>query len=327
MMIKKIQKFFAVFLLFLISGISGCVSTPVKEKSIVHPTSVKAVQETIAPRDTAKSAFLSEKQSNQLPPELFSKYAPLAGLRLDLAAVVQALYQRLVGQSAISGTGPVLFGPEVHELHDGTGFSYEGFALQAVSVRKDEQADTDPLHRRLDAILMLQDVWGRQAYVATGADYLIGDDHILIRQAVALPHYSKKSDIRFLVVPSSRMVSLKTLKHLPITELYRLGAENSLLHEELATLPATERGKYNLVVFNMIRSKAEDTLKIYISGDDHMERAQSSDRLILNSNGWLSTVIDGMFQVNSSPAYRFHVALERDGTVHDVGLFSSSFQE
>ena len=256
--------FFAVFLLFLIGGLSGCVSTPVKEKSITHPASVKTTQEAIASGDTEKPPLLSEKQSNQLPPELVSKYTPIAGLRLDLAAVIQALYQRLVSQS-VSTTGPVLFGSGVHDFNDGTGFSYEGFALQAVSVRRDEQADTDPLHRRLDTILMLQDVWGRQAYVAAAVDYLIGDTHTLIRQAVALPHYLKKSAIRFLVVPSSRMVSLNTLKHLPITELYRLAAENSLSREELATLPATEKGRYNLVVFNMIRSKADDRLKVYIS--------------------------------------------------------------
>lgn len=328
-----IKKAGIVVLLACAGLMSGCVSTPVEEENTIKkvaPPPVKQdfVQEAVAEvpvvQATQQPNFKEGDANRELPEKYSGFYATMDGVRLDLSVVIQALYHRLQNNSTAGGD-VVLFSDEVVDLSDGTGFSYTGFALSGISIRRDEAASASPFHRRMEALLMLSDVWGRQASVVVSADYLIGDDQIFIRQAAALPYYSGLSDLRFLVVPAARMVSFAALKHLPLTELYRLAGENGLTEDELTSLSPLNGSRYYLVVFDMVRGEENERLKLYLSGDQTLERAQSSNRVLLNEHGWSATVVDGHFQFNSTPSYTFHVAKSGRGELLEVGRFESVF--
>lgn len=314
--------------LLLILITFGCVSTPVEGPAPGLSTSATTDEPPMEKGVAEKSVSLPEAapesiQSKTAIPSDFESYTTgMSGLRLDLSAVLQGIYYRLTGSDSQS-LGPVRFAAEVGILSDGTGILFENFALNRVSVRMDQAASNEPLHRRVEAVLMLVDALGRQAFVAVAADYLIGDEHLLVRQAVVIPHHPHISDIRFLVVPSGRLPSLRSLKRFPLDELFRIASENALDRDELARLQADETGRYKLLAFNMVRGRAEDRLMIFVSEKEAAGRAAGSDRISLNDSGWTAAVVDGSFQLNSMPAYTFHVGMQRSGTVTSVGRFKS----
>lgn len=300
-------------LLTLILLAAGCASTPVAPKKTAIPVSTP---------EASPPGTLTPPIGTAIPSDLEPYTTGMGGLRLDLSAVIQAIYYRLTG-SGSNAMGPVRFADGVGPLTDGSRGSFDGFALGGVSVRVDRAASEDPSHRRVEAVLKLADALGRQAYVAAAADYLIGDERLLVRQAVVIPHHPGFSDIRFLVVPANRLPSLRSLKRLPLDEVYRIVSENAMDREGLARLKGDETGRYKLAAFNMVRGKAEDRLKIYISGEKTARRATGRDRISLNENGWSAVVVDGSFQFNAMPAYTFHVGVDRGGAVMSLGRFQS----
>ena len=308
-------------LLTLIMLMAGCVSAPVEPKNPVSSAPLPAVE---VPGKEIKTSVPKSlpPQKASLPADLEPYTTGMDELRLDLSVVLQGIYYRLTGSSS-NDMGPICFAEEVGPLTDGTGVSFEDFALRGVSVRVDRTASQDPFHRRVDAVFKLENALGRQAYVSTAADYLIGEEKLLVRQALVIPHHPGFSDIRFLVVPTNRLPSLGVLKRFPLDELFRIASENAMHKEELTRLKKNETGRYKLLAFNMVRGMPEDQLKIYISEKEAKGRATGRDRIFLNDNGWSAAVVDGSFQFNSIPAYTFHVGALRDGKMISLDRFQS----
>lgn len=255
--------------------------------------------------------------------------ALLGQVRLDLSAVLQALFYRLQGRE-MHAPEVVAFDPSVSDLRRDvdTEIDLSGFVLQRISIRRDEAVGDDPLHRRIEAACKIADSIGRQMFTVMAADYIISERAILIRQAAAIPYYPDGADIRFLVLPANKLPALKFLKGLSFEELLSLVAENALSRKELERLKPGQPGKFKLAAFNMKKAEPGWQLNIYTSKDDISGGTRIEDSLSLNKDGWTAALVDGEFVLNTAPGFWFYVGMndtKKSGNFRLLERYHSKF--
>lgn len=255
--------------------------------------------------------------------------ATLGQVRLDLSAVLQALFYKLQGRE-IRSPGAVAFAPSASDLRQdlGTELDLSGFGLKQISIRQDAAVGNDPLHRRIQVVYKMSDSLGRSLYALVAADYLIGDRAVLVRDATAVPYFPAGSDIRFMVMPASKLPALKFLKALPHDELFKLVVENSLSTNELKRIKPGAAGKFKLAAFNMARAEPGRVLGIYTSKDKPSGSAKVADAVSLDYGGWGAALVDGEFMFNTMPEFWFYVGMsdvDRAGNTQLLDRYISLF--
>lgn len=302
---------------FLALTAAGCTSSSQQPKPLPL-TEISRPQPS-----TTQTAEQIPAAEEALPDDIKPYTRNLGYIREDLASVIQAVFYRLQG-APNDDMGPVHFDSGVGPLNDGDDVSFQEFVLRKVSIRRDEAGSDNIFHRRLEAVVEMADILGKKAFLTISADYLIGDNAILIRQAVAEPFYPDITDVKFLIVPSKRLPSLKTLRMLPLGEIYRIAGENAYTGEQLAAI--TEPVHCKLAVFNMVRSRRDDRLRIYTSGEKACDRANVKHRISINEKGWTAVIVDGVFEFNSAPSCSFVIGSSKsmgEEGVKIIGSFDS----
>jgi len=304
-----------VFLFFF----SGCVSSEgeTDPQAAVKQQTGKTVKGSAAKGHIAKTA-----RKGTAAPVLHDPKTPavLGQVRLDLSAVLQGLFYKLRNNSG-SNIGTVTFDSSVQHLDRDFDLDLSGFALQSVSIRQDDPVKENLFHRRIQAVFQMADSIGRQVFALVSADYLIGDNVIFVRQAVAVPYYPDYAKIRFLVVPSSRLPSLKYIAGLPFEELFSLAAENALSENELKSIRPGTKNAYKVMAFNMARSKPGTLLQIRTSPNASRGKIEVKESRSFEVQGWSVAMVDGQFEFNKSDGYSFFVGIiDRDNPAESVVL-------